>query len=442
MGIPYYFASLIRQHKGIVQRAGGLLSPDVLAIDFNCLIHQYMDDTDPINSIIVALRDILTNVCKATKFTYIAMDGLVPYAKIVQQRYRRFRIPDKPAIFDRHQISPETPYMKELASAVLAAFPSVILSGTSEPGEGEHKLLNWLKSIDPLKRRSICVYGLDADLILLCLAQKNLSYPHSFNLLRESSSFGKEAGVGYSTLSIWKLADKIEMPIEDYIRMCILCFGNDFMPSLGMFSLREGGHDRAIKCADNFEIGTFLEKAAEIELEVLLQKVESRERKCERAIVARDGYLLREKYNLHILDGVSNIRPVVEAFWKTYNWTVQYFLTNEVPDWCWVYPYSDAPLVCQLLDIGRITKDDNFVGTIPYTVTNQLQFILPSKSLRTTKKRVLFPDEFYNEETESRMPWMKRYAWESRPRISLPWNPIETQTKTEVLPFEIEVQIA
>ena len=72
---------------------------------------------------------------------YIAMDGLVPYAKIVQQRYRRFRKPepDEPgaAAFDRHQISPGTPYMRELSAAVAARFPSFLISSTLEPGEGE-----------------------------------------------------------------------------------------------------------------------------------------------------------------------------------------------------------------------------------------------------------------------------------------------------------------
>lgn len=438
MGIPYYFASLIRQHKGITAKVHTKITPDVLAIDFNCLIHQYMDDAKPIESIIAALRSLFEKTCMATKFVYIAMDGVVPYGKVVQQRYRRFRIPEKTPVFDRHQISPETPYMKELATAVRLAFPTAILSCTEEPGEGEHKLLSWLKTLPANRRRSICVYGLDADLILLCLAQKELSAPFSFNLLRENTTFNRE-DQGFSTLSIWKLSEKLDIPIKQYIPLCVMCFGNDFMPSIGMFSLREGGHERALSVyaeARNPDLTTvggrdvFMKTAVKHELPVLKEKVQKRGKPAERCIVASDGFQLEQKYNLHILDGVRDIRPVVDAYWKTYAWTIQYFTKNEIPDWSWVYPYPDAPLVCQIVGIPQIQP--TFSKTQTFSGTAQLQFILPSASLRKTKKRVLFPDEYYDEKNETRLPWMKRYEWESKPRISLPWNPIEKETRIEV----------
>jgi 5'-3' exonuclease len=117
MGIPYYFASLLKSHKGIIQplKKGELIEIDVFAIDFNCLIHRYLKDVDPINSILDALDHILKTVCKA-KTIIVAVDGLVPYAKIVNQRYRRMRVKDE-SIFDRNQISPDTPYMRDLEKA-------------------------------------------------------------------------------------------------------------------------------------------------------------------------------------------------------------------------------------------------------------------------------------------------------------------------------------
>jgi hypothetical protein len=73
-----------------------------------------------------------------------------------------------------------------------------------------------------------------------------------------------------------------------------------------------------------------------------------------------------------------------------------------------------------------------FDPKITYSTFHQLQFILPSSSLRKNKKRVAYHDEFYDEETEMRIPWMKRYNWECRPRMSLPWHPSEKETRIEV----------
>jgi hypothetical protein len=68
MGIPYYVASLIRNHKHIQKNlAGGKLKTDILAIDFNCFIHHYLKAENPIGSVVVALHELLTeetSVCR------------------------------------------------------------------------------------------------------------------------------------------------------------------------------------------------------------------------------------------------------------------------------------------------------------------------------------------------------------------------------------------
>ena len=430
MGIPFYFVSLIKAHKTIVTRVRTRLEPNVLAIDFNCLIHTYMDDARPIESILEALATLLADTCSPRTHLYIAMDGLVPYAKIVQQRYRRFRISEGNPVFDRNQISPGTPYMKELDVAVRARFPQAIVSSTDLPGEGEHKLFEWLKGIPPVERTNTVIYGLDADLILLSLAQEQLC---SLSLLRENQSFQSKIE-GYSTLNISDLARKLPINPHQYVALCVLCFGNDFMPSLGMFSLREGGHDRALECyrqAGEPDLLTargrqlFLQTARTQEMKVYTDRMKGRDNPGEKAIFSADGQHFEARYNLHILDGTTNIAQVVHSFWKTFEWTLHYFCENECLDWNWVYPYPEAPLVQQLVRYEEIPiqwtpKSPNF------TVTKQLQFILPHDSLRRAKKRVMFPDEMYSEETDTRIPWMRRYAWECEPRISLPTSDLTT----------------
>ena len=295
--------------------------------------------------------------------------------------------------FDRNQISPGTPYMKELEAGIRSRFPHFELSSTLEPGEGEHKLFHMLQG---KKQESICIYGLDADLILLCLARNTLSAPNQFFLLRESGEFNdpklKEAE--FSSLSIWGLKQCLGVDLDQYMALSILCFGNDFMPNLGMFSLRENGYSRALQIYENcgkpdlltFEgRDIFLQEAGKQELNVLKERINLRKRPFEKAILGKDN-LISKRYGLHILDGVQDMKPVVEAFWKTFHWTLHYFRTNEVLDWDWVYPYADAPLIQDILNYDETSFETN--KELTFTIGHQLAFILPANSLRVAKRRV------------------------------------------------------
>jgi 5'-3' exonuclease len=328
--------------------------------------------------------------------------------------------------------------MRDLEREIALKFPFAILSGTSLPGEGEHKLIHELRKLSDTERQTICIYGLDADLILICLQHHKLSVLQSFHLLRESSEFNdpKVKHAEFATMNIHKLLQQVPIEINQYIALSILCFGNDFMPNLAMFSLREDGYDRALhmyqECrrpnlltSDGRKI--FLQYAASKELDVLKERVSLRKRPEEKALLGKNSSLFIKKYGLHVLDGVTNMVPVVEAYWKTFHWTLWYFQKGVPLNWDWVYPYSDAPLVT---DISGEKETISLKGPLTFTVTNQLQFIMPKKSLRKTRRLLKYPDEQY---VETRNPWMKKFDWEMKPRISLPWNP--TCSLTEVVPL-------
>jgi 5'-3' exonuclease len=402
MGIPYYIASLLKSHKHIQQNCGNsVLNYDALGIDFNCFIHKYLREDNPVGSIVAALEDLLTQVVRA-KHVYIAFDGLVPYAKMVQQRYRRMRKSDAGG-FDKHQISPGTPFMKDLADTLKFLYPNVVISGTDEPGEGEHKIFLWLRSLPAEERKNICIYGLDADLVLIAMAQSHLGH---IQVIREREDNG------FATISIPALMAVLPVDPDTYVRASILLFGNDFLPNFAMFSLREDGYPRAM----HYLKGPGLKAAVGDELKVLRKRAKDTDRR----IVSTDCHALESRFALHIMDGVLDWEPVVYAFKKTYEWTLHYFTTSEVLDWCWYYPYPDAPLFATW-DEFPVTKPfvwDNPVP--PYTVEDQLRFILPERSLRSSGLDAEFPDELYEEGVDSRHPWMKRFAWECDPYISVP----------------------
>jgi 5'-3' exonuclease len=257
------------------------------------------------------------------------------------------------------------------------------------------------------------------------------------SLLRESAEFNdpKLKQAEFATLSIWKLLEELPMPIEQYMALGILCFGNDFMPNLGMFSLREDGYDRALHTyteAGNPDLLTldgrrkFLNFAGAKEMGVLKERIGLRKRPEEKAILGKDQSLFSYKYGLHVLDGVTDMKPVVEAYWKTFHWTWHYFKTGEPLNWYWVYPYADAPLITDIITYDEYTKNDT--KKLNFNVNRQLQFIMPHVSLRTAKRRILYPDELHS---ETRNPWMKRHDWEMKPRISLPWNPEYSLTRVD-----------
>ena len=67
----------------------------------------------------------------------------------------------------------------------------VVLSGADCPGEGEHKIAEHIRSARERARRH-CIYGLDADLIMLALA----THAPAIVVLREKVVFRGKRGAG------------------------------------------------------------------------------------------------------------------------------------------------------------------------------------------------------------------------------------------------------
>ena len=263
MGIPVYFKTLVSEYSDTILHKDKYDDIDSLFFDLNCLIHPSVRGlTDEDEMITKILSDIgkLIDYSGVKQLVYIAIDGIAPAGKMKQQRQRRFKSAIERKYSDEQSwntnaISPGTYFMKKLNDELKVFIKTLpikcILSDSDERGEGEHKILHYIKNnLTHEKSNKICIYGLDADLIMLSLVSKK----ENIVLLRERTDYNIEnTDNEYIYLKIDPLKDHIirslnidfdidDSIIDDYIFICFL-LGNDFMNHIPSLSLRYGGHD-------------------------------------------------------------------------------------------------------------------------------------------------------------------------------------------------------
>jgi 5'-3' exonuclease len=280
MGIPSYYKRLLDSVGGILQKShpGSI---DWLWMDFNCLIYHCLRRPGtpeyPGHDLRIewekGFLEIISKYCQhiikevnPKKGVYIAIDGVVPMAKMRQQRLRRFKSawltehglvegsdPSKES-WDTNSITPGTEFMNQLAKSLSKLCEHKkgkvkwILSSSNEPGEGEHKIMEQWRTGEFMG--SHAVYGLDADLIVLSLLNKKKEEP--VWLFREQIEMGEvirdETGdESYTWFSIDKLGEHLQPQIGDHT-LTEYCFimsvlGNDFLPSSLSYKMRDDGHE-------------------------------------------------------------------------------------------------------------------------------------------------------------------------------------------------------
>lgn len=291
MGVPYYFRYITTNYnRCVVEKLND--KRIILYFDFNGLIYdaKLSLTLENINKKIVIeyhitekVLEILTNKINSIGFNkidtiYIAVDGVAPMAKMMQQRQRRYKSVKESEmiqnlnkeygktsnriIWDTNAITPGTKFMERLnfaldfyAIRIREVFPNIniIIDNSNNPGEGEHKLLQHMcmnKDNDIDKNKVI--YGLDADLLILTMLK---GFPNTY-LFRESTyyPFKVDEHIEYLYMDMSEVRKEImidfgiseyqnsDNAFQDYIFLTFL-LGNDFIPNLFILKIQKDGFE-------------------------------------------------------------------------------------------------------------------------------------------------------------------------------------------------------
>lgn len=326
MGIPWYFKKIVDTYPDVILHDNVCVDVHTLKecrlfLDYNGIIHQCvhkMSDghgqghghghgqgQSSINEetlmrgiweYTLQVIEAATNGIRVPITTvFIGIDGMAPMAKIVQQRKRRFlsmweknkikeeskKHPEESrrigvTSWDTNAITPGTKFMSNLAeylrkeiarhvvrnNAMKHPVIHYILSTSNEVGEGEHKMMAYIRE-HPGPCLDV-VYGLDADLISLALIE-TVEHESNIWLMREASKIKdhiKEQVPTYLFVNVGQLANKIHHDVQttyqwnpsrsrkenilDYIVICF-CLGNDFIPGLSYLKIKDGGLETLLR---------------------------------------------------------------------------------------------------------------------------------------------------------------------------------------------------
>jgi 5'-3' exoribonuclease 1 len=285
MGIPSYFSYIIKKHSKIVKPLGQHLGVNfsALFIDSNSIIydvvHSMMKPQNNIATYNAIIDKVIENIygyisiILPSKLTYIAFDGIAPFAKLEQQKTRRYKSAflqqqqhrdekdNKDDEFNTIMITPGTPFMNLLSERMITEFSlntEIIVSTSLAFGEGEHKLCQYLRE-NPFPNQNIIIYGLDADLIMLALFHQG--FAGNIFVMREKPNFisvinpgdKREEDNELLLLNTKELSSSIKTEMNckddciervfDYVFLCFF-LGNDFLPSFPSLNIRTAGIQR------------------------------------------------------------------------------------------------------------------------------------------------------------------------------------------------------
>ena len=274
MGVPRFYGWLSsKRYKAVLRRRlpGNISS---LLLDMNGIFHQVaqqvyaygsgenprrlkqvlsMSPQDLLQEYFIAVGNKLEKILREIYPRHnliMAVDGVAPQAKIAQQRSRRYgKMKEERThiTFDSSAITPGTDFMILLDNYLKQWIdvnkqvlpPKVIYSSHLVPGEGEHKIMDFIREGELFGEGSHVLYGLDADLIMLSLAapinkiylkREDLSNVIDIDNLRTALTEEMSNSRPSFTTAGSKAHAPVINSVHDFVVMITL-IGNDFVPS-------------------------------------------------------------------------------------------------------------------------------------------------------------------------------------------------------------------
>lgn len=401
--------------------------------------------------------DQLLQFVQPTKLFYIAIDGTAPVAKQIQQRQRRYKASleksdEEINKFDSTCITPGTDFMNNLSIYINKYIKKrgkenniwkkvkIIFSDPNEPGEGEHKIVNYIHNCENKDELTHCMYGLDADLFMLGLA----THCPKFYLLREDVFHTKWKDVLFHKVDIGLLRKEMfnywggiggneKCLINDFIFTCFL-IGNDFLHALPcchdlqtsilyLMQLRKKilGNEYITKNS-SFNLTNLLKllknlsltEEAEISKQFFRQNFPNATLNSSMKDIHKPklGVDLKKYKKLYYKKaGIDySDKIMVHNFCKNYlqglEW-VQYYYHNKPNNWHWFFPYHYTPLVNDIVDYlensskgTKLTRVSNKLLN-PINPIQQLLCVVPPRSKDLIPSHL---QEFYKKIVEKYYP--------------------------------------
>jgi len=349
---------------------------------------------------------------------FIAFDGVAPCAKRAQQRVRRYPRPvPEEGGFDSTHISTGSIFMHNLCSFIKFKIHSlkscsakkIIFSSHNVPGEGEHKGLDYLRTIKKPSR--VIMFGPDGDLIMLGLA----SY-HDFYLFKVDHQTRNGYDKQFYTIKMncikpiigkWTFGTHIIDAVKSFVFLGSF-LGNDFVARLEIFDLFISGIDdmylRYKKLGKSIINKGRLDKNVFTDLLYLLADEEPQllSKRTKHPFPLLEKHLksgeldytnFRKEYYKEWL-GIETDKEIAKLCYNyldTIWWTWIYY-SRGCPTFEHYYQYHYPPFCSDLATYSRKWKIPKFTMTPPITPFEQLLAILPPnrKELLPMKYHKLF----------------------------------------------------